>query len=373
MFVITSLGWGGAQSQVMSLAIGLKNRGWDVQVVSLLTEASRRHILEVAGIPVHTLGMRAGIPDPRAILRLAVIIRKFRPSIVHSHMVHANLLTRIARITCDIPILISTAHNVTEGGGWRPLAYRLTDSLADLTTNVSMVAVEKYIADKAVPADKIRYMPNGIDITRFQRNEHVRMRIRAEMEIEDQFVWLAVGRLEPQKDYHTMIEAVAEVVSVHPKFKLLIAGDGPLRDELEGKVNQLDLTREVRFLGIRSDIPELMSAADSYLMSSAWEGLPIVLLEAAASELPIIATDVGGNSEIVHHGLTGELVPPGDASALASAMVRMMTRPEHERAQMGARGRAHVQKTFGLSSVLDRWEELYAEIWNSRFDKQTKG
>lgn len=372
LFVITGLGWGGAESQVIELASGLRDRGWAVQVASLLSQAHRRDSLESLGIPVHTLGMRRGVPDPRAIWRLAAVTRNFQPSIVHAHMIHANILTRVTRIIVRMPVLITSAHSVNEGGGWRQLAYRLTDSLADCTTNVSHAAVEQFIEDRAASPERIQYVPNGISFSKFQRSGEARARIRNELGLEDDFAWLSVGRLDPAKDYPTMLDALAKVVDTSQTLKLIIVGDGPLRDEIKKRAERLGLANFVHFLGIRSDIPALMSAADAYLMSSAWEGLPMVLLEAAASALPIVATDVGGNSQIVRNGLTGELVPAGDSAALAGAMLRMMERNESERAAMGANGRAYVEKEFGMDSVLERWEEIYEELWKRRFGSKAK-
>jgi glycosyltransferase involved in cell wall biosynthesis len=118
----------------------------------------------------------------------------------------------------------------------------------------------------------------------------------------------------------------------------------------------------VRFVGVRDDVPAFMSAADGYVMSSAWEGMPMVLLEGAAAGLPIVATRVGGNHEVVTEGESGLLVPPRDHEALAAAMLRLMALPEAQRREMGERGREHVRAHYGLSRVVDRWEDVYHEV-----------
>jgi glycosyltransferase involved in cell wall biosynthesis len=124
---------------------------------------------------------------------------------------------------------------------------------------------------------------------------------------------------------------------------------------------ELGLEDAVRFLGIRNDVPVVMSGADGYVMSSAWEGMPMVLLEAAAAGLPIVATRVGGNHEVVRHEETGFLVPAGDPEALAQAMLRLMELPEAQRREMGDRGRRHVRANYALTRVAERWEGLYRE------------
>lgn len=144
---------------------------------------------------------------------------------------------------------------------------------------------------------------------------------------------------------------------------LLLVGEGPLRTELEGLRAELGLSEEqVRFLGKRTDVSDLMSAADAYLMSSAWEGLPLVLIEAAAASLPIVATDVGGNSEILTDGLNGYLVDADDPDALARAMARMEALPTDLRLQMGAAGLERVREEFEIGAVAQRWLEFYSDL-----------
>ena len=143
---------------------------------------------------------------------------------------------------------------------------------------------------------------------------------------------------------------------------MLLVGKGSLQAETEALVRELGLEGVVRFLGVRRDVPELMSAADGYLLSSAWEGMPIVLLEAAAAGLPIVATRVGGNHEVVRDGETGFLVPPTDHEQLGQAMLKLAGLAEPQRRTMGARGAQHIQMNYGLGRVVDRWEALYREV-----------
>src|SRR5687768_14642609 len=149
-FVSTALTHGGAEHQVSLLATGLARRGWDVSVVSMRPPEAHVDVLEQAGVEVASLDMRRRVPDPRGVLALAQHVRRRRPDVVHSHMVHANLLARATRPFARMPVLISTAHNIREGPQWRELAYRATDSFCDLTTNVSRAAVERYVQIRAV-------------------------------------------------------------------------------------------------------------------------------------------------------------------------------------------------------------------------------
>ena len=353
---------GGAEAQLVRLALGLKRRGWKIVVVSMTPPQAFLEELSGGGIPVVDLRMRSGVPDPRALARLALLLHGQRPAILHSHMVHANLLGRLVRPLVRIPVQISTAHSITEGGRWRELAYRASDPLCDLTTQVCQAGVDRYIATRAVPLHKIRLLSNGVDTEVFRPRPARREQLRQEMGVADRVVWLAAGRFAPEKDYRTMLLAFARVVEKLPNSLLLIAGEGVLRKEAEELIGNLGVAEYVRLLGVRRDVDQLMNLADAYVMSSAWEGLPMVLLEATASGLPIIATGVGGNAEIVLDGITGFVVPHCAPVELATAMQYMSSLLPHQRRQMGEAGRAHVITNYDLELIVDRWEALYRDL-----------
>ena len=366
MFLITGLAYGGAETQLVNLATKLKCRGWDVRVVSMLPPQAFVEELKNADIPLATLNMRRGVADPRAVFRLLKILREWKPDIVHSHMVHANLLARVVRIFCKIPVLISTAHSIDEGGRWREIVYRLTDPLVDLTTNVSRAAVERYICVGVVPKNKIRFMPNGIDTAKFNLNKAAGKRLRNELGVDNYFVWLAVGRFEEAKDYPNMLRAFSMIVSKKSDVVLLLVGQGSLLEEVKKLASELKLEDKVRFLGVRRDVPDLMNAADAFVLSSRWEGFGLVLAEAMSCQLPVVATDSGGPREILNGGKLGHLVPPGDSKALAAAMMKMMSLPEAERQAMGRAGRAYIEANYSLEHVVDQWEVLYKELLTKR-------
>jgi len=159
-----------------------------------------------------------------------------------------------------------------------------------------------------------------------------------------------------------MLRAFARVRAECPGTVLLLVGRGSLRSETETLAATLGLNGGVRFVGTREDVPEFMSVADGYVMSSAWEGMPMVLLEAGAAGLPIVATRVGGNQEVVQEGVSGFLVPPAEDEALAAAMARLMALPVAERRAMGARGHDHVRQHYGLGRVVERYDAIYHEV-----------
>jgi glycosyltransferase involved in cell wall biosynthesis len=363
IFVITILDYGGGQTELLRLAIRLKKYlGWEVQVVSMIAPVAFVEELTRAGITVVSLDMKKGIPDPRAIWRLAKLLRQWQPAILHSHLVHANLLARITRIFAPVPVQISTAQCINEGGRWREIAYRLTDYWCDLTTNVSEAATERYVNIGAVPRNKIAYIPNSVDTEIFCPNPTAREKIRWDLNLGDKFVWLAVGRLEEQKDYPNLLQSFAQVVKNHPDSSLLICGRGILEEMLVNLTQKLGLESQVKFLGIRRDIANLMNGVDGYVMSSAWEGMPIVLLEASAVGLPIVATDVSGNSEVVIDKQSGFIVPPHNSNSLAEAMLQLMALSLMDRQKMGGVGRKNVVDKYSIEKVVARWENLYLDL-----------
>ncbi len=373
VFLLTSLSFAGAEVQVLNLASELRRRQWTVRVISMLPPEALEDKLKAHGIEYVSLNMRRGVADPRVLFRLAALLRRWRPQVLHCHMVHANLLGRLVQLLVSIPVVVSTAHSINEGGRLREWLYRLTDPLTSITTNISQAAVDRYIEVGAVPRGRIRFIPNGLDLETFRSNPELRQEMRRKLQLLEPFVWLAVGRFDEAKDYPTMLRAFARATEgMHPSVLLLVGGDG-LEEKMSPLVRQLGLESSVRFLGVRDDIPLLMKAADGYLMSSAWEGMPMVLLEAAATGLPIVTTDVGGNREVVQDEVSGFVVKPGDPDGLAQAIQRMKELPEAERKRMGEEGRQLVEQRFGLRAVVDQWESLYAEFGGDRVEQQETG
>lgn len=359
LFLCTDLAVGGAENQLRQMAIRLRSKGWGVAVVSMMEPEAYVDELSNAGIPVTSLNMIRGRPDPRAIWRLRRAIDKFQPGIVHSHMIHANMLARVTRVVSQTRALVCTAHNLVEGNRLVDLAYRLTDRLADRTTHVSRVGLERYLAVGAVSPSRAMWVPNGIDISRFRTSSEDRALMRRAIDIpQDAFLWLTVAQFRPQKAYDRLIRAFAEV----PHSRLVIVGEGPLRPRMMDLASRLHLLDRITFLGRRGDVESLMRAADAFVFSSNWEGLPLVLLEAAASGLPIVSTDVGGCREIVADGVSGHLTPQGDKAALATSMRELMAEPPEVLLAMGAEGRRRVEATYDIENVIPQWEELYVNL-----------
>jgi glycosyltransferase involved in cell wall biosynthesis len=231
---------------------------------------------------------------------------------------------------------------------------------------VSEAAGERYARIKAVSQKRLRVIPNGVPDEEFTSSQVSRLHERRNLSLRDEFAWLAVGRLEKVKDYETMLRAFAVALEVDVAQVLLIAGDGSQRPQLEGLAAELGISDRLRFLGVREDIPQLMQAADGFVLSSVFEGMPLVMLEAGVSGLPMVATRVGGNAEVLPHEQRGRLVPAGRPRELGLAMRRVACMSDAERRAMGEVARDFVLARFGMDAILDQWEEVYTKLLDQK-------
>ncbi|MEQ1150325.1 glycosyltransferase [Acinetobacter johnsonii] len=356
LYVITGLGQGGAERVVCDLADRMYESGHEVKVAYLVGDILTRPIHnEIELIKVDLNGVAA---LPSAYVTLSKIIKNYNPDVVHSHMVHANILTRLIRITTPVKKLICTAHNSDEGGNIRMGLYRATHHLADITTNVSNTATKSFEKKKAVPKNGMKTIYNGVNLNNFKYNPSAREEVNSEFLLEsDVKVLLSVGRFNEQKNYPNLLNAIKILKEKNQlPFKLLIAGDGELRETIENLIQQLDLEENIILLGRRSDIPRLMSACDVFILSSDYEGLPTVLIEALACQAHIVSTDVSGAREIVSEN-SGKIVQINDSYALSNAIYETMLNSTSK----NTLGCTAVRKKFNLDTVADSWISIYNE------------
>lgn len=360
VLAITSLGVGGAERVVTGLADCFAAAGHKVVLVAFHGEIELRPAHP--GVRVVNLWMRR---SPWGVLvalgRFRLLVRRFRPDVVNSHLVHANILTRLLRLFTPMPSLVSSAHNTNEEGRWRMIAYRLTDRLADISTNVSNEAVEAFEHQGALAPGRMVAIHNGIDTAVFSFDSAAREQVRKELDLDEATpVILAVGRLWEQKDYPNLLQAIARLSAATERPRLAIIGDGPLRGELEAMADKLGLSDQVNFLGVRHDVPALMSACEVFVLSSAWEGFGLVVAEAMACKRVVVATDCGGVREVV--GDAGLLVPPRDSQALASALGQALRLPVDEREYLCRLARQRVVDRFSLEASAQRYLDVYQRV-----------
>ncbi len=359
-YVLTSMGVGGAERQAVALAERMKARG---HAVSLVVLRGRQPQEWPTTLDLVRIGMRknpvsflAGLAKARRFLR------NFQPDLMHSHVFPANMAARLLRLSLPSVTLLSTIHNVYEGPWQRMLAYRLTDFLCRHTTFGSQAAADRYVRLKAVSAGKSSVLTNGIDTAEFAPDAERRARLRAEMGVQDEFVWLTAGRIVPAKDYPNLLRAFSSVRRALPAARLLVAGEASQAGfaAIQVQAAELGLGDSVRWLGLRRDMPALLDAADGFVLASAWEGMPLVVGEAMAMEKPVVATDVGGVRELV--GEAGVLIPAKNPEALAQAMLEQMRATPEARNSLGRSARERIQSRFSLDAKADEWEALYRAL-----------
>ena len=356
LLLITSLGMGGAEKVVTALADALVSKGHEVLIVYLTGEAV---VLPAnASIKIINLDMVSRMDAVSAFLKLKRLIQEFQPDVVHSHMLHSNILARIVRVVTPISRLISTVHSSNEGGMLCMLAYRMTDALADISTNVSKEAVESFIKAKATKPGRIIAVHNGISNSVYSFNTDIRERLRRALQVDENCqLILAVGRLVKEKDYPNLLNAMAHISDNGIHCMLCIVGEGPLRGGLEALAIELGLADRVQFLGTRHDVADIMCAADVFVLSSASEGFGLVVAEAMACERVVVATDCGGVREVV--GKAGYLVKPKDAKALAGALAKALQLTTLQRASLGRDARMRVTDKFSLDAMVESWLRIY--------------
>jgi glycosyltransferase involved in cell wall biosynthesis len=275
-------------------------------------------------------------------------------------MFHANIPGRVVGRLAGVPIILTSRRNVNIGGGQRELLSRLTSGMDDLVIAVCELARQAEIERAGVSPEKVVTVYNGLDAAEFAGVDQERAAlVRQGLAIpRGTPVVAAVGRLHPQKDFPTLLRAMARVHEAVPGARLLVVGDGMLRGDLEAQARSLELSSSVVFTGQRADVPELLNAVDLFALSSLWEGLPNVVLEAMAAGLPVVGTRVGGVPEVVVDGVTGILVPPRDPEALASGIAQLLSDSELSQ-RMGDAGRARVVEQYSVERMVRETEVLY--------------
>ena len=363
LLIITGLGHGGAEKLLYTKCTHFHEKGFPVQVVSLTRRLGLLADFQRKGIPVTCLNISNIYNAVKAIKVYRKIVDEFKPSIIHAHMLHANIFSRIATIGISKKYaIINTVHDTDYRKRFLLNSiYRLTNGKVDLVTAISQEAYLTHINNTKIPNGKIIYMANFVNNALFKQDNSIAEKYRSNLNLEGKFVWIAVGRLFPQKDYGNLLTAFKLLLSKYPQAVLLMVGNGPLDKELNNTILKSGLSDSVKMLGLRNDVPQLLNTADAYVMSSAWEGQPIALIEAASTNLPIVATDVGGNNTLVCNGINGYLVPPKNAQALFEAMERIVNMNKSDLIEMGKNSRTYIEKNFSVEVLARKWLEIYNE------------
>lgn len=373
--VITKLAVGGATETALRSCAGLDPARWEAILVTGPQRSPEGDLFEEAdrlGVPVRvvpSLGRPIRpVRDLRTLVELVRLFRRERPDVVHTHSSKAGLVGRLAARVARVPVIVHTVHGWSFHDGMSPvvrlaavagerLAARWTWPLvvvAEVDAETGLAAGIGQVAQYAV-------VRSGVDVEGLRRSGTSRAGARAELGIpEGAPVVGTVTRLCQQKDPATLLRAARLMVELRPEAHLVVVGDGPMRGEVEQMIADLGLGAHVTLLGRRSDVDALLPGFDVFVLSSRWEGLPRVVLEATAVGVPVVSTDVGGIAEAVEDQESGLLVPPGDSVALGNALVRVLG-DRVLGARLAAAATARVGE-FDAGRMLDALDDLYSGL-----------
>jgi glycosyltransferase involved in cell wall biosynthesis len=354
------IGVGGLPRVVETLCRTIDPARFEVSALCLNFGGQLADALTADGFSVSVLEKPApGKPDYLSSFRVGRFLRAGAFDVVHSHNTQPFFDAAIGALLAGGPVLVHTDHARDFPDKFRYMALEHVLSWrAYRVVGVSEHTTENLHRYERIPRRKLVTIPNGIDGRLFER-PFDRALVRASLGVpENAVVALFGSRLEAQKDVPTLLEAFALLAERAPDVHLVIAGQGTLRPELEARADALGVGSRVHFAGVRLDMPDILRACDLFVLSSTWEGLPMVILEALAAGCPIVSTAVGGVPTAITDGETGLLVPPRDPQAFASAMERVAG-DASLRHRLAEAGKAVFAARFSADAMARRYEELY--------------
>jgi glycosyltransferase involved in cell wall biosynthesis len=372
MHVITYLPVGGVERLMISILSALNKERFEPLVVCTKERGRLAPEMEAAGVPVHLcrLSTRLG---PWGLCRLARLMRQEKVDLVHTHMYASNVSGTLAARLAGIPVVVGHIHGLDKWKNRRQLwVNRLVSRWQDRVICVSNRVRENYIRATGVNSGKVITIYNGIEAEKF-KGPFDRESKRKELGLEpgDKALGM-VARLIPVKAPEDLLSAAPSILAAIPRAKFLFIGGGDLEDSLRQKARELGLEQKIKFLGSRSDIPEILAALDLFVLTSIKEGFCLALAESMAAGLPVVSADGGGSAEVVAHGQTGLVVPPRDPAALALAVIKIL-KDEELAKTMGREGCRRVEELFSLGRLVKELEELYLQLWEQNAKRKGEG
>lgn len=354
----------GQTKHVLSLARGLDRCKYRLTVVLPTNLQRSMAAFRHTGIVVVPLPLRKVVWSPRAVVTLARLIRQQSFDIVHVHSQEAGLLGRVVARIAGARSIVYTPQTIDiRHARWHwlyVLIERILAHVTDVIVSVNELDRQRLIR-WGVPPHKVVTIPNGIDLSAVEGPVDAASLRRKLGLHEERPLVMQVGGLRAQKDPLTFVEGAAHVARERPEAQFALVGAGPLREAVDMRVQALGLNGHVHLLGWHDEAGRLMAAADVVSLTSRWEGAPHTLLEAMGWSKPVVATTVNGCPEIVVDGITGLLVPPGNATAWARRVIDLLNDPVRANA-MGRQGRRRVEEMFSLQEMVTRIERLYLQV-----------
>jgi len=364
LYFTNSILWGGVEEHICGLLRKLSRRLFRPHLVCDPAIYERFNDASPGDVDITPLAFSSA-RHVAAATRFARLLVREQFEIVHSHMFWSSLFASPIASACRVPVIVETLHG-TEAWrkGWK------ANYIVDRATTPFVL---KYVAvcesdarflenKKHVPAKKIAIIHNGVDTRRFSVQQDARNAIRHALGFtEADSVLIVVARLHPGKGHRVLLDAMRQLLHSYPKLKLICLGEGQGEPELRALCETFGLAHCVRLVGYQQNVPEWLAAADINVLPSFYEGLPLTILEAMASGLPTVASNVGGIPEAIEDGVSGLLVPPGDARRLAEAL-SLLLRDAAARVRIGHAAHACVLRSFVLDQQVSSTEKMYLEL-----------
>jgi glycosyltransferase involved in cell wall biosynthesis len=361
VMLIPTLDRSGAEKQCTLLATGLPRDRFDVHVVALTRGGPYAADLAAAGIPVTVIGKRSKF-DPTSFWRLRAELKRLQPDVLHTWLFAANSYGRLcAGAVPKAKVVVSERCVDSWKAGWQLWLDRRLIARTDRLVGNSQSVVEFY-RELGVPPEKLVCIPNGIAVSASSVDVSDRAALLQELKLPtDAFVAGFVGRLARQKRVEDLIWAVETLRQIRTRLHLVIVGDGPERDRLEEFVRSVHCTDHVRFTGHREDAARFLAAFDVFCLASSFEGMSNSLMEAMAAGLPVIASDIPANRELVVPDETGFLVKLGDTVGFMQFLRRLIDEPGLGE-RLGTAGRERIRAEFSVQRMVDRYASLYQQL-----------
>ena len=363
LHLITELELGGAENLLLNICRKLDKKKFNILVGYIYGPGTLANQFRRAGVRVIDLS-RKGKIDPLLMFRLTFLMRKERIRIVHTHLVHASVVGRVAAKLAGVEILVTTRHYA-----YQPKEKTLTRWLERKSAKLNhmTIAISQAVRDYLIEREdydikKVTVIYNAVDLKLFDSSIVERPAANAQNHVIG-----SVGHLYPQKGHDVLIQGMSQIVREFPETQLMIIGNGPQRLMLEHLAQRQKVSDRIAFLGSKSppEVIEILRNVDLFVLASNWEGFGIAVIEAMAAGKPVVATAVEGLREVIEDGRTGFLVPPGKPHALAEKVIYLL-RNRNVSIEMGKEGRKRVEILFSLDSMIVKLENLYRNLLNQK-------